>query len=117
MAEKNRTQGHEREGLHRQAGTKEKACGEVGAAQPFAYLPANFARVERTLPSAAFVLAFDSGFSGCPGSSTPQASRYPSHLYRSGCRGLSGKSVKAFFCFPRKSTVAGIKYHTSSGIT
>src|SRR5580700_5579990 len=52
-----------------------------------------------------------------PGSSNPHASRYPSHLYRSGCLGFAGKSVRAFFGFPRNSTSAGIKYHTSSGIT
>ena len=58
------------------------------------------------------------GFSpGSPGISNPHASRYPSHLYRSGCGGFCGNSVTAFFCFPRSKTAAGIRYHTSSGIT
>src|ERR1700688_4531256 len=51
------------------------------------------------------------------GNSNPHASRYSSHLYRSGCLGSSGKIVNAFFCFPLSNTAAGIRYQTSRGIT
>ncbi len=50
------------------------------------------------------------------GSNNVHASRYPSHLYRSGCFGFIGSNVTAFFFF-RNKTAAGIKYQTSSGIT